>query len=144
MSPFSEQLRLHRIRCGFRQKELAKLLGYEQSYVSALEIGLKGPPTNEFVKKLIAVLKLSQEDQETLNVAIAASQRKINIPSEAPTEIYWLFHKLRQKMDQLHPVQIALIETALSLPLNASLQSSSTLTRIKRRYQNIYETEAEM
>lgn len=144
MSPFSERLKTHRINCGLRQKELAELLGYEQSYVSALELGLKGPPTDEFVKQLITVLKLSLEDQQTLNEAIAASQRKINIPSEAPTEIYWLFHKLRQQMDQLHPVQIELIETALSLPLKASLQSSSALPRIKRRYQNTHETEAKM
>lgn len=144
MSPFSQRLRLHRIRCGFRQKELAELLGYEQSYVSALELGLKGPPTDEFVRQLIAVLKLSHEDQETLNEAVAASQRKINIPTEAPTEIYWLFHKLRQQIDQLHPDQIVLIEKVLSLPLNFSLTNNSAPPRIKRQFQNIHETEAKM
>jgi transcriptional regulator with XRE-family HTH domain len=144
MSPFSQQLKSHRIRCGLRQKELAELVGYEQSYVSALELGFKGPPTDEFVKKLIGVLKLSLEEQQTLNEAVAASQRKFNIPTDAPAEVYWLCHKLRQQIDRLHPVQIELIETALSLPLNFNLPNNSAPSRIKRRSQHIHGMEAKM
>lgn len=144
MSPFSQQLKSHRIRCGLRQKELAELVGYEQSYVSALELGLKGPPTDEFVKKLIGVLKLSLEDQQMLNEAVAASQRKFNIPTDASAEVYWLCHKLRQQIDRLHPIQIELIETALSLPLNFDLPNNSAPSRIKRRYQDILRMEDKM
>jgi transcriptional regulator with XRE-family HTH domain len=144
MSPFANQLKLFRIERGLRQTELAEMVGYEQSYVSALELGLKGPPTNEFVTQLIGVLQLSQEDQQILIEAVLASQRKINIPTEASTEIYWLFHKLRQQIDQLHPVQIDLIETALSLPLSFSIKSNSVPPRIRRRSQNLHETEAKM
>ncbi len=144
MSPFANQLKSLRVRRGLRQTELADLVGYEQSYVSALELGLKGPPTDEFVKKLIGVLKLSQEEQQILIDAVAASQRKINIPHEASAEVYWLCHKLRQQLERLHPVQIELIETALSLPLNFNLPNNSSPPRIKRRYQNIHEMEAKM
>ncbi len=144
MSPFADQLKLFRIRLGLRQTELAEQVGYEQSYVSALELGLKGPPTDEFVKKLIGVLKLSHEDQQSLNEAVAASQRKISIPPEAPAEIYWLCHKLRQQIERLHPVQIELIETALSLPLNFNLPNNSSPLRIKRRSQHLHGVEAKM
>lgn len=144
MSPFANQLKSFRVQRGLRQIELAELVGYEQSYISALELGLKGPPTDEFVKQLIGVLNLSQEEQQALHEAVEASQRKINIPSEAPTEIYWLFHKLRQQIGRLHPVQIELIETALSLPLNCNLPNNSLPPRIKRRYQNSQEMEAKM
>lgn len=144
MSPFANQLKSFRVGRGLRQTELAELVGYEQSYVSALELGLKGPPTAEFVKKLIGVLKLSLEEQQTLNEAVAASQRKFNIPTDASTEVYWLCHKLQQQLERLHPVQIELIETALSLPLNFNLPNNSAPTRIKRRYQNIHGMEAKM
>ena len=50
MSPFSHFLHELRLRHQIRQSELAELLGYEQSYISALEIGAKGPPTEEFVE----------------------------------------------------------------------------------------------
>ena len=58
MSPFSESLHSIRVRHGLRQVELAKLVGYEQSYISALEVGLKGPPTDEFVERLTAAIPL--------------------------------------------------------------------------------------
>lgn len=144
MSPFSDQMKSLRIRRGLRQTELAELVGYEQSYVSALELGLKGPPTDEFLKKMIGALKLSQDEQQTMLEAVAASQRKIKIPFEAPAEVYWLCHKLQLQLDRLHPVQIDLIKTALSLPLNFNLTDDSAPPRIKRRYQNVHSMEAKM
>lgn len=144
MSPFADQMKSLRIRRGLRQTELAELLGYEQSYVSALELGLKGPPTAEFVKKLIGVLKLSLEEQQTLNEAVAASQRKISIPTDASAEVYWLCHRLQQQLDRLHPVQVELIDTALSLPLNFNLPNNSAPSRIKRRYQDTHVMEVKM
>ena len=45
MSPFSQLLAETRRRHGLRQIDLAELLGYEQTYLSALEVGAKGPPT---------------------------------------------------------------------------------------------------
>ena len=66
MSPFAKLLRDYRIKSGLRQKELADLLGYEQSYLSALELGLKGPPNREFAGQLIRVLELDEEEQITL------------------------------------------------------------------------------
>lgn len=56
MSPFARQLHELRLRHGIRQNELAELIGYDQTYISALEVGLKGPPTPEFVDKVVATL----------------------------------------------------------------------------------------
>jgi len=49
MSPFAIYLRKLRLRRGLKQKEMAYLLGYEQSYLSALERSVKGPPKQEFI-----------------------------------------------------------------------------------------------
>lgn len=144
MSPFASQLRNYRIERGLRQSELAELVGYEQSYVSALELGVKGPPTEEFVEKLINVLSLTEIEQKDLAEAVDASQRKISVPNEAPTEVFWLLHKLRQQIDHLHPVQIELIETALNLPINFQLSTSIASTRIRRRYSSTNLTEVKM
>lgn len=41
MSPFSHFLHELRMRYDIRQVELAETMGYEQSYISALEVGIK-------------------------------------------------------------------------------------------------------
>lgn len=133
MSPFSDFLKSLRLSRGLRQSELADLVGYEQSYLSALELGTKGPPTEEFVQSLIGALRLTEVEQVPLREAVAASNRKISVPPEAPTEVFWLCHKLRQQIDQLHPAQITLIQTALELPLQRNLLALDPPTRIRRR-----------
>jgi transcriptional regulator with XRE-family HTH domain len=75
MSPFARLLHDLRMRHSIRQGDLAKLLGHHQGYVSALEIGIKGPPPPEFVEKLISVLDLGADEQEELHEAVAASDR---------------------------------------------------------------------
>ena len=144
MSPFANLLKTLRVGRGLRQFELAELVGYEQSYVSALELDIKGPPNGEFVEHLVDALQLSPIEQETLNEAVAASQRKINLPHETPSEVYWLFHKLRRQIDRLHPVQIQLIETALNLPAELRLPINESPSRIKRQIRGTVKEEAEM
>ena len=56
MSPFARYLAELRKRLGMRQGEFSVLVGYDQSYLSALDTGLKGPPTQEFVERLIKAL----------------------------------------------------------------------------------------
>ena len=88
MSPFSHFLHELRLRHQIRQSELAELLGYEQSYISALEVGIKGPPTEEFVQKLITTLALPPSAQLELKEAVAASDRKLSIPADSPQSHY--------------------------------------------------------
>lgn len=133
MSPFAKLLHEHRIRAGLRQKELAELLGYEQSYLSALELGLKGPPKKEFAAQLAKTLDLDQDEQTSLKEALAASQRRVEVPNEAPIEIFWLCHKLRQQIDRLHPLQIELMTTALNLPSEFNLVNTELPARLRRR-----------
>ncbi len=116
MSPFSADLRNLRGLQGLRQSELAARLGYEQSYVSALEVGTKGPPTQEFVERLIESLALDAEWQHRLWESYAMSQRKFILPLQASADTYRVCHELRMQIEQLHPAQIELIRFALRLP----------------------------
>lgn len=134
MSPFSDLLKSLRLSRELRQSELAALIGYEQSYLSALELGIKGPPTNEFVERLVTVLRLTEVEQIPLMESVAASNRKIQVPPEAPPEVFWLCHKLRQQIDHLHPAQITLISTALDLPLGRNSVVTQLPARIRGRH----------
>lgn len=98
-----------------RQGELASLIGYEQSYLSSVEIGLKGPPTEEFVERLIEVLSLSPDDQLVLEAALKASQRKFILPLKADEEVFRLANSFWEKLPNLSPAQIRGIEALLSI-----------------------------
>ncbi|WP_240989704.1 helix-turn-helix domain-containing protein, partial [Cupriavidus taiwanensis] len=67
-SPFATFIRDLRLRSGLRQHELAKLLGYEQAYVSAIELGAK-PPSEEFLGRLDRGLSLNDRDNLEMRIA---------------------------------------------------------------------------
>jgi transcriptional regulator with XRE-family HTH domain len=105
MSPFSIHFHALRTRLGIRQADLAGMLGYEQSYLSALEIGAKGPPTEEFVSKLISVLRLNDEESAALIKAAQRSKRKFLLPNDAPTDIFDMCCELWEEISTLHPAE---------------------------------------
>lgn len=133
MSPFARLLHDLRMRHGIRQGDLAKLLGHHQGYVSALEIGIKGPPPPEFVEKLISVLDLGADEQEELHEAVAASDRKMVIDAEAPTEVFWMLAALRERVPDLHPAQVRMIREIVELPDQLAKRTPEPITRLKRR-----------
>src|SRR5690554_6154832 len=116
MSPFAVNLRRLRLERGLRQKDMADLLGYEPSYLSALERSAKGPPKHDFVERLIQGLALTNEEQAELKEALRMSKRQVSLPSAAPSEEYELLRELEPQLGQLHPIQIQLIRQALAIP----------------------------
>lgn len=133
MSPFSKYLNQLRMNLSIRQVELAELLGYEQSYISALEVGTKGPPTPEFIERLIEVLSLSEEQQENLHEAVDASQRKLIIPSDVPEDIYWLVQDLRRHLNTLRPAEINIIREIIKLKDNTPPHLPMQVQRLRSR-----------
>ena len=115
MRPFSKYFYQLRVAHGIRQIELAELLGYEQSYISALEIGTKGPPTSEFIERLIRALSLSDIQQAELHEVVEASQRKFIIPVDLSEDIHWMLLNLHRHLDSLHPAQVRLIQEIIGI-----------------------------
>jgi len=132
MSPISIVLHELRDAHGLRQSELADRIGYEQSYISALEIGVKGPPPLEFVTRLITKLHLDEGWQARLWESLEFSQRKIVLAIEAPESIYRLCNELRQQLNHLHPAQVELMRIALNLPRSLATDALPQ-RRIRRR-----------
>lgn len=132
MSPFSTTFRELRIFCGLRQADFAARLGYEQSYISAIELGTKGPPSVEFIERLTERLQLDEHWQKRLLTALDESQRKITLPNESSDEMYKMFNELRRQISILHPAQVELIQMALQMPSMLS-NSPAKPTRMIRR-----------
>lgn len=116
MSPFSIFLKRLRLSRGYKQKELAHRLGYEQSYLSALERSEKGPPRQDFVRRLIRGLELNENEQAELVRVLKASRRQVSLPARASEDEYALLHHLESQLGRLQPLQIQLIEMVLKIP----------------------------
>lgn len=125
MSPFSIVFRELRASLGMRQAEFALRLGYEQSYVSAIEVGTKGPPNTEFIERVVSAFELEEPWRHKLLSALDQSQRKIILSSDATEDTFRMFNELRRQIDQLHPAQVELIHMALRLPV--ALKADSKL-----------------
>ncbi|MES2407954.1 MAG: helix-turn-helix transcriptional regulator [Pseudomonadota bacterium] len=113
VSPFSRHLMDLRKRFGLRQGELAELVGYDQSYLSALEIGQKGPPTLEFVERLGTVLSLTETEKQELTDAVDASDRKLTIANDSAEELFLLLKDLRDRLLSLSPIQVRMMRDLL-------------------------------
>lgn len=134
MSPMSKLIVELRKKRGMRQTDLANAVGYEQSYLSALEMSTKGPPTPEFINKLIKALSLTQEEQDQLKLAILKSDRKFVLPTNSPEELYELCYELRQVVDQVLPSQIEMILKVLRLPNDIKFESNRVLNAKNSNY----------
>lgn len=116
MSPFSLLLRELRVSRGLKQIEMADLLGYEPSYLSALERSEKGPPRHDFVRRLIQGLQLNDDEQTRLTVALRDSCRQVSLPARACIREYDFLNRLRPQLGSLHPLQLELLDIALRIP----------------------------
>lgn len=133
MSPFAHYLHKLRMTRKIRQTDLAEMTGYEQSYVSALEVGLKSPPTEEFVTKLIVVLKMTPEQAQEAREEAAASQRKFILEADTHQDIYRMMNCLRACVDRLHPKQIKTICDVLEMSEEMPPRQPEPLRRLPRR-----------
>lgn len=132
MSPFAVALRELRSLRRLRQSDAAELLGYEQTYISALEVGTKGPPPYAFVDRVVRVFELDDSNEKRLRDAHQASQRRVVIPADASEAVYMLVNELRQQIEQPHPAQIELIRIALRFPRAIAVEPVRA-ERLRRR-----------
>lgn len=132
MSPFARFLKTKRQSRAIRQNQLAGLLGYEPSYLSALERCAKGPPRREFIERLIRGLTLSDEEQHELQQAIKGSRRQFFLPANAHEQEYALMHLLEPQLGKLHPLQVQLITLILAIPEAFTTASSARQSSTER------------
>ncbi|WP_082729747.1 helix-turn-helix domain-containing protein [Burkholderia sp. FL-7-2-10-S1-D7] len=134
MSPFSERLRALRLRYGIRQKDLAVAMALEQSYVSALELGTKGPPSPAIVDRLSASLRLTEDEYASLHDALLLSQRHFTIPHTASADVYRLCSELWHDLDRLTDAQVRVIRDVIAMRSGMSQEVERPIVgRVVRR-----------
>lgn len=124
MTPFSIKLREIREHRGLIQKDMADILGYEQSYLSALETGLKAPPKYPHLKRLIEKLDLAEEEVKEFEEAAFKSRLVFKIPRKIRPEILNMCHRLEGQLLTISNEQIQLISIALNM--NQSTEANNT------------------
>lgn len=132
MSPFAVFLREIRLRNNLRQHELAEQLGCEQAYVSALELGTRGPTTG-LVELMSERMLLSEKDQAALRQAVADSGRRFVLPADAPTDVYRFCHEFWERIETLHPAVIHALRELVKLEDEISDQPRCPPYRARRR-----------
>lgn len=133
LSPFACELLELRKRLGLLQGDFAELIGCHQSYISALEGGIKGPPESEFIEKLVAVSGLTDSEAERVRKAADASVRALEIPRDTPEDTYWMLAELREALPTPHPAQVRMIQDLLEIPPGQKQPIAETPQRTKRR-----------
>jgi transcriptional regulator with XRE-family HTH domain len=133
MTPFGSLLSEIRINHNLRQSDLAVQLGYEQTYLSALELGVKGPPPMAFVHRLAATLNLGPDEVRLLEGALEDSNRHLVIPVEATKLVYEAVNELRRCIGSLHPAQAEMILAILKLPQTLKIPLKPELRKVRRR-----------
>ena len=121
------------MRHSIRQVDLADALGYEQSYISALEVGLKGPPSAAFVERLAQAFPLSELELHDLQEAVAASRRMYVLDTEMARDKFHLARRFHDSLAKLTIAQIKLIEGVLELPQWGANTPSDPPRRLRRR-----------
>lgn len=130
-SPLSIFLRNLRLRAGLSQRQLADLIGYEQGYVSALELGVKSPSI-EFVDELIEKLVLNDKNKTELEAAIRYSRRRFTLPADVSTETYLFCNELWEKIERLHPTLLSTIHQLIQVDDLIAERPTPQPTRLRR------------
>lgn len=129
MNPFSMCLKEVRLARMLMQKEVANIIGYEQSYVSALETGAKGAPKKEFLNQIVNKLGLTDEEKTKLFLAAEKSKKVFKLPRNADIDVYELCYQFEQELPKLSKIQVELINLVLKInhQEDVSTQLSSVL-----------------
>lgn len=131
-SPVSIYLRDLRLQAGMTQLDLAHSIGYEQAYVSSIELGTKSP-SQEFLDKLVVVMKLNVHDCQKLALALKASRRRFVLPPESSTKTYKFCNDLWDKLERLHPALLDAMHVMLLVEDQVAERPRYQPTRLRRR-----------
>ncbi|PKD40492.1 hypothetical protein CWO84_10165 [Methylomonas sp. Kb3] len=131
MSPFSDFLRSFRLSNEIPQAELADLMGCNQTFISALENGVRSRPSKDFVDKFVSVFDLTEAETLHLYEVYEASNNTIMLDPALSQDAFRMFHELREKMADLAPIQVKLMRDIVTM--KDHINEPQTKARIIRR-----------
>lgn len=131
-SPISIYLRDLRLQAGMTQLEMAHSIGYEQAYVSSIELSTKSP-SQEFLNKLEVAMELSVDERQRMELALKASRRRFVLPPESSTKTYRFCNDLWDKLERLHPALLDAMHQMLNVEDQVAERPRYQATRLRRR-----------
>lgn len=114
MSPAAKLLRCHREARGWNQQTASEKLGYEQSFISAIEGGHKPFPRKNFTEKVIRVFELTAEEADKFESAVMRSRRSLMLPASLDTNRFELAHNFIERLETLSLKEMEVIKVALT------------------------------
>lgn len=115
MTPFGEYLEQLRRSRSLQQKQMADIMGINPCYVSALEKGRRRVPSKHVISRVVAQLKLTQEEQAALWHSVEISEPQFRLPNTMSREEFEFVYKLRRSLGHLSHSQLVIMGEALDL-----------------------------
>ena len=115
MTPFGLQLSDLRRRRGLQQQQLADLLQVAPCYISAMEKGRKGPPTEHLLEAITTGLQLTPEEKTALLRAAECSQRQRRVPKDVSVHEYALVDELWKRLGSISQAEATAISSILKI-----------------------------
>lgn len=114
MTPFGAYCRkLRNERC-VSLKTLADYLSVAPAYLSALELGKKGTPSDELLQRLIHYFQLTPLEAKELREAALISTSICKVPVGSQPRLYRLFHLMAKRAKCLSEQELSFIELLLT------------------------------
>lgn len=127
MTPFGESLEKFRREKNLKQVDLARLVGIEPSYISLMERGYKGPPSQDILKQISIKLKLKDHETQILLRDAAISENTFKIPPGISRSEFELLHRLKARLGSLNEKQILVMNTILDMGSNEAEEGDSIM-----------------
>jgi transcriptional regulator with XRE-family HTH domain len=115
MTPFGHFLRKVRTAKGYQLTQLALSIGISPCYLSSMENGKKGPPSQAVLDEIVRELALSCEEITELEAAKTASKKTYTLPDGLEIYQQVLASNIWRRLDSIKPEQAACIEMILKL-----------------------------
>ncbi len=114
MTPFGVFCRSLRTKNSVSLKALACELRVTPSYLSALEHGKKGKPSDKLIQRIAEYFSLKQKQIEELNKAAQVSSPSLKIPNDSGPNVYWVGHLFTERAKYLSEQELNIIEILLN------------------------------
>lgn len=113
MTPFGAVCRqLREIHC-VSMRTQAVAISVSPSYLSALERGVRGTPSNRIIMSIAKYYSLSAEKYQELRRAAEESTPNFTLPKGSHPKVYRIARLITQRADNLSEKEIKLLEDVL-------------------------------
>ena len=115
MTPFGLFLKNIRVSRGYQLTQMALSVGISPCYLSSMENGKKGSPSQKVLERIIRELALSSDEIVELEAAKSASRKTYTLPDGLEIYQQVLVGNIWRRLDSIRPEQAACIEMILKL-----------------------------